>query len=79
MSLISPDFDVKSIIFSQCWPGAFSQNCWKEPCAFYGISNLSTLFVNVLFGTLNMGKLIPLLLLNICFWLLTVGAQPRFP
>ena len=25
MSLISPNFDVKSIIFSQFWPGAFSQ------------------------------------------------------
>ena len=32
MSLISPIFDVKLIIFSQCWPGAFSQNCWKKPC-----------------------------------------------
>ena len=32
MSLISPNFDVKSIIFSQFWPGAFSQNCWKKPC-----------------------------------------------
>ena len=32
MSLISPNFDVKSIIFSQFWPGAFSQNCWKRPC-----------------------------------------------
>ena len=26
MSLISPNFDVKSIIFSQFWSGAFSQN-----------------------------------------------------
>ena len=32
MSLISPNFDVKLIIFSQFWPGAFSQNCWKRPC-----------------------------------------------
>ena len=32
MSLISPNFDVKLIIFSQFWPGAFSQNCWKKPC-----------------------------------------------
>ena len=31
MSLISPNFDVKSIIFSQFMPGAFSQNCWKRP------------------------------------------------
>ena len=31
MSLISPNFDVKSIIFSQFWPGSFSQNCWKKP------------------------------------------------
>ena len=31
MSLISPNFDVKSISFSQFWPGAFSQNCWKKP------------------------------------------------
>ena len=30
MSLISPNFDVKFIIFSQFWPGAFSQNCWKK-------------------------------------------------
>ena len=28
--LISPDFDVKLIIFSQFWPEAFSQNCWKK-------------------------------------------------
>ena len=32
MSLISPNFDVKLIIFSQFWLGAFSQNCWKKPC-----------------------------------------------
>ena len=32
MSLISPNVDVKLIIFSQIWPGAFSQNCWKKPC-----------------------------------------------
>ena len=32
MSLISPKFDVKSIIFSQFWPRAFSQNCLKKPC-----------------------------------------------
>ena len=31
MLLISPNFDVKSIIFSQFWPGAFPQNCWKSP------------------------------------------------
>ena len=31
MSFVSPNFDVKSIIFSQFWPGAFSQNCWKKP------------------------------------------------
>ena len=31
MSLISPNFDVKSIIFPQFWPGAFSENCWKNP------------------------------------------------
>ena len=30
MSLISPNFDVNLIIFSQFW-GAFSQNCWKRP------------------------------------------------
>ena len=30
MSLISSNFDVKSIIFSQFWPGVFSQNCWKS-------------------------------------------------
>ena len=31
MSSISPNFDVKSIIFSQFWPGDFSPNCWKRP------------------------------------------------
>ena len=31
MSLISPNFYVKAIIFSQFWPGTFSQNCWKKP------------------------------------------------
>ena len=31
MSVISPSFDVKSIIFSQLWPGTFSQNCWSSP------------------------------------------------
>ena len=31
MSLISPNVDVKSIIFPKFWPGAFSQNCWKKP------------------------------------------------
>ena len=31
MMLASPNFDVKSIIFSQFWSRAFSQNCWKKP------------------------------------------------
>ena len=31
MYLISPNFDVESIIFSQFLPGTFSQNCWKKP------------------------------------------------
>ena len=31
MSLNSSIFDVKSIIFSQFWWGAFSQSCWKKP------------------------------------------------
>ena len=31
VSLISLNFDFKSIIFSQFWSGAFSQNCWKKP------------------------------------------------
>ena len=31
MPLISPSFDVKSIILSQFWPGAFSRNSWKKP------------------------------------------------
>ena len=31
MLLISPNFDVKSIIFSQFWPGAFSQIAGKSP------------------------------------------------
>ena len=33
MPLSSSNFDVKSINFSQFWPRAFSQNCWKKPCA----------------------------------------------
>ena len=33
MSLISPKFTVKSIIFPRFWSGAFSQNCWKKPCS----------------------------------------------
>ena len=32
MLLISPNYDFKSIIFSQFWLGAFSQNRWKKPC-----------------------------------------------
>ena len=32
MSLISSNFNPKSIIFFQFWPGAFSQNCSKKPC-----------------------------------------------
>ena len=31
MSLISPKLDVKLIIFSQFWTGAFSQNAGKSP------------------------------------------------
>ena len=31
MSLISPNFDVKSIIFSQFWPGAFPKIAGKSP------------------------------------------------
>ena len=31
MPLISPNFDVKSIIFPQFRPVAFSQNCWEKP------------------------------------------------
>ena len=34
LSLIFPNFDIKSIIFSQFWPGTFSQNCWIKPCFF---------------------------------------------
>ena len=34
MSLISPNFVVKSIIFPNFWSRAFSQNCWKKPCFF---------------------------------------------
>ena len=29
--VISPNFNVKLIIFSEFWPGAFPQNCWKKP------------------------------------------------
>ena len=29
--LISPNFDVKSIIFSQFWPGAFPKTAGKSP------------------------------------------------
>ena len=35
MSLIPQDFDVKSIIFSQFWPGTFSRNCWKKALSRY--------------------------------------------
>ena len=31
MSLITPNFDVKSISFPQFWPSS-SRNCWKKPC-----------------------------------------------
>ena len=31
MSLISPNFDVKSIIFSQLWPGAFPKIAGNSP------------------------------------------------
>ena len=41
MSFISPNFEVKLISFSQFWPGAFSQNCWKKPCADYSQIRLS--------------------------------------
>ena len=34
--------DVKSIIYSQFWPGAFSQNCWKKP---WHLKELSAQFV----------------------------------
>ena len=35
MLLISPNFDVKLIVFFQFWPGA--QNCRKKPCCMkYG-------------------------------------------
>ena len=33
MSLIPPIL-MLSIIFSQFWLGAFSQNCWKKPCRY---------------------------------------------
>ena len=32
MLLLFPNFDIKSIIFSQLWLGAFSQNYWTKPC-----------------------------------------------
>ena len=35
MSLIFPNFDVKSIFFPQFWPEAFSQNCWEKPCHLF--------------------------------------------
>ena len=35
-------FDVKSIIFSQFLPGAFPQNCWKNPW-FLTLSSLASL------------------------------------
>ena len=41
MSLISPNFDVKSIIFPQFWPRAFPQNCWKKPCVYLPQSSWS--------------------------------------
>ena len=49
MSLISPNF---AVIFSQFWPRAFIQNCWKKSCFinmnyvfFFSMDNLEQ-FVN---------------------------------
>ena len=39
MSLISPKFDVKSIIFSQFWPGAFPKIAGKSPDFLFLISS----------------------------------------
>ena len=50
MSLISPNFDVKLIIFSQFWPGAFSQNCWKRPCTVIYISVIFGMFADETFS-----------------------------
>ena len=49
MSLISPNFDVKSIIFFQFLPGAFSQNCWKRPCNFFLLLLSSPMFLRRLY------------------------------
>ena len=45
MTLISPNFGVKWIIFSQFWPGAFSQICWKKPCS-ETVSWIGLVFIN---------------------------------
>ena len=42
MSLISPNFAVKWIIFSQFWPRAFSQNCMKKPCVVNNFKTISS-------------------------------------
>ena len=59
-SLISSNFAVKSIIFSQLCSGAFSPNCWKKPwnhisCLLAGlqlrVSNKKIIFLSYVVGT----------------------------
>ena len=47
MSLISPNFDVLSIIFPQFWPGAFSQIAGKSPESVKINKNSESKIVNI--------------------------------
>ena len=58
MSLISPNFAVKLIIFSQFLPGAFFQNCWKKPCSIILSDRVSTDLIED--GNLSMSTKLPI-------------------
>ena len=42
MSLISPNFDVKSIIFSQFWPGSFPKIAGNSPAKAFRVSEFKS-------------------------------------
>ena len=59
MPLISPNYDVKSIIYSQFWPGAFSKNCWKKPClASAKLFDILIVFLKEIFDKVDFKKVI---------------------
>ena len=67
MSLISPNFDVKLIIFSQFWPGAFSQNCWKKPCLFFLLNTpVKAHSMELFIVYIHVGMYIGIILAGIC-------------